>query len=362
MDERCILGIDDLNFSHDEVFEYVTKWFKGISSFEGASASMEEFCANLEGLTGGHVGLCATAVDALNEVVASRNRGAIGLPSPTEWIRMVQSGSLYQADDNALFEKLTSTRAVKVLQSVDSSELDRLERITYGGNTDYETAVVKEYLRTGILVRSEGWFKFSSPVMWRLFAKKRLSGIVRAVDASITLPDMIARVMHSIDYGSTREWVLRNVWGEVPLERAWQMEFYKAVYRCTPSTFKTSVDDDVLFGSSEFIDLTVRQDEIVWVIELLLREGSNLAAHVERFSPGGRHSSLPLSDFCLIDFRRVASIDDVPVERIAEDTRDCDKLFVVHYDAGMAGVVVVNSAMDAHRISSSKSSEVSPLT
>ncbi|KAL3657033.1 hypothetical protein V7S43_018082 [Phytophthora oleae] len=123
------------------------------------------------------------------------------------------------------------------------------------------------------------------------------------------------------------------------------MEFYKAVYRCTPSTFKTSVDDGVLFGSSEFIDLTVRQDEIVWGIQLL-RESSNLAEHVERFSPGDRYSSLPLSDFCVIDVRRVDSIDDVPKERIAEDTRDCDKLFVVCYDVGLAGVVVLNSAMD----------------
>ncbi|KAG3123070.1 hypothetical protein PI126_g23874 [Phytophthora idaei] len=48
-DDRIVLGIDQLNFSHAEVSEYVQKWFKGITCFEGSSSSaMEEFCANLE--------------------------------------------------------------------------------------------------------------------------------------------------------------------------------------------------------------------------------------------------------------------------------------------------------------------------
>ncbi|KAG6954893.1 hypothetical protein JG687_00011543 [Phytophthora cactorum] len=48
-DDRIVLGIDQLNFSHDEVSEYVQKWFKGITCFEGSSLSaMEEFCGNLE--------------------------------------------------------------------------------------------------------------------------------------------------------------------------------------------------------------------------------------------------------------------------------------------------------------------------
>ncbi|KAF4037222.1 hypothetical protein GN244_ATG10719 [Phytophthora infestans] len=86
--------------------------------------------------------------------------------------------------------------------------------------------------------------------------------------------------------------------------------------------------------------------DIFWDIELL-REGSNLDDNITRFSPGSRYSSLPLTDFCLVDFRRVASIDDVPMERIAENMRDCDKLFVVWLDAQMSGVLVLNSAMDA---------------
>lgn len=306
---------------------------------------MEAFCANLEELTGGHVGFCATAVHTLNEVYASRNRSASDLPSPAEWIRMLRSGSLYRANDNALFETLTSTRAVKVLKTLDTDELDRLERIVYGASSGFDADIVEQCLRKGILAQTERRFAFSSPVMWRFFVKMCVGHIERALHVPKTLPEMIARVVQAIDYDSIRQTLGRNLASDIPLERAWQMEFYKAAYRCTPSTFVTSVDVGALFGSTGFVDLTIHGGAIFWGIELL-REASNLAEHIERFAPGGRYSSLGLNEFCLIDFRRVASIDDVAMERIAADMRRCEKLFVVCYDARMAGVVVFNSAMD----------------
>ncbi|EEY65446.1 Crinkler (CRN) family protein [Phytophthora infestans T30-4] len=345
-DDRIVLGIDQLNFSHAEVSEYVQKWFKGTTSFGGLSSSaMKEFCANLEEVTGRHIGLCATTISELNRVHASRNRSASRQPLPAEWIRMLQSGSLYEANDEALFKALTSTRAVKVLDTLDENELDRLERIAYGANSDFDTDIVEQCLRKGILVQTERRFEFSSPVMWRFFVKMRVGHIVRALHVPKTLPEMVARVMRSIDYDSIRQTLGRSLSSDIPLERAWQMEFYKAAYHCTPSTFATSVDVGALFGSSGFVDFTIHGGDIFWGIELL-REASNLAEHIKRFSPGGRYSSLPLTAFCLIDFRRVASIDDVPIERIAENMRDCDKLFVVCYDARMEGVMVINSAMD----------------
>ncbi|KAL7996678.1 putative P-loop containing nucleoside triphosphate hydrolase [Plasmopara halstedii] len=345
-DDRIVLGIDQLKFSHAEVSEYVQKWFKGITCFEGSSSSaMKDFCANLEEVTGRHVGLCATTIFELNRVHASRNRSASRQPLPAEWIRMLQSGSLYEANDKALFKALTSTRAVKVLNTLDKDELDRLERIAYGANSDFDTDIVEQCLRKGILVQTERRFEFSSPVMWRFFVKMRVGHIVRALHVPKTLPEMVARVMRSIDYDSIRQTLGRSLSSDIPLERAWQMEFYKAAYRCTPSTFVTSADVGALFGSSGFVDFTIHGGDIFWGIELL-REASNLAEHIKRFSPGGRYSSLPLTEFCLVDFRRVASIDDVPIERIAENMRDCDKLFVVCYDARMAGVMVINSAMD----------------
>ncbi|KAK1928910.1 hypothetical protein P3T76_015550 [Phytophthora citrophthora] len=343
-DKRMVFTIEELNFSHDEVQEYVSKWFKGIAFLERLSA-LEAFCANLEELTGGHVGLCATAIHTLNEVYFSRKRSGSDLPSADAWIRMLQSGSLYQANDNELFESLISTRAVWILKTLSTEELDRLERIAYGANPGSDDNIVEQCLQKGILVQTEQRYLFSSPVMWRFFVKMRVGHIVRALDAPKTLPEMVARVMRSIDYNSIRQTLGRSLSSDIPLERAWQMEFYKAAYRCTPSTFVTSADVGALFGSSGFVDFTIHGGDIFWGIELL-REASNLVEHIERFSPGGSYFSLKLSDFCLIDFRRVVSIDHVAMERIAADMRDCDKLFVVCYDARVAGVVVFNSAMD----------------
>lgn len=258
---------------------------------------------------------------------------------------MLQSGSLNGANESELFDALIVTRAVKVLETLGPNELDRLERIAYGANkSDSDVDIVQHCLQKGILVQAERCVVFSSPVMWRYFVKKRVGHIVRALHAPKTLPHMIARVVRAIDYDCIRETLGRSRSSGIPLERAWQMEFYKAAYRCTPSNFETSVDVGALFGSSGYVDFTIHGNGKLWGIELL-REASKLAEHIARFAPGGRYSSLGLHEFCLIDFRRVASIDSVAMERIAADMRCCKQLFVVCYDAQVAGVVVYNSSM-----------------
>ncbi|KAG1687470.1 hypothetical protein DVH05_005161 [Phytophthora capsici] len=293
---------------------------------------MEKFCVTLKELTGGHVGLCSVTISKLNEVHSSRRESSSALPSPIEWIHMLQSG-LLDTDNNgtsygSLFEALRDTRAVVCLRYLKTDELDRLERIAYGDNSDLDVAFVDECHRLSILAQTEGHFEFSSPVMWRYFIRKRVGPI-------------------TIDYGSIREVLARTLSSDVPLERAWQLEFYKAVYRCTPESFETSVDVGALFGSSGFVGDFRSQS--YWGIELV-HEASTLAQHIEQFSPGGRFSSLPLrfklNDFCLIQFKRIASMENVPMERIRADMLECEKLFVVCYDARMTGVVVFNSAMD----------------
>ncbi|KAK1929416.1 hypothetical protein P3T76_015168 [Phytophthora citrophthora] len=120
------------------------------------------------------VGLCATAIHTLNEVYFSRKRSGSDLPSADAWIRMLQSGSLCQANDNELFESLISTRAVWILKTLSTEELDRLERIAYGANPGSDDNMVEQCLQKGILVQTEQHYLFSSPVMWRFFVKMRV--------------------------------------------------------------------------------------------------------------------------------------------------------------------------------------------
>lgn len=123
------------------------------------------------------------------------------------------------------------------------------------------------------------------------------------------------------------------------------MEFYKAAYRSTSSTSVTSVDVCDLFGSSGFVNYTVQGENISWGIQVL-REANNLAEHIKHFAPGSRYFRLRLSDFCLINYRRVDSFDEEIMERIEADMFLCKNLFVLCYDVRMKSMVVFNSAME----------------
>ncbi|KAG3093436.1 hypothetical protein PI125_g16841 [Phytophthora idaei] len=170
--------------------------------------------------------------------------------------------------------------------------------------------------------------------MWRYFVKMRVSRIARALEE---LQEMIAHVIRNINYDNIREplgWTGPN---DFSPEKALQLEFYKAAYRCTPKYFVTSADVGALFGSTGFIDFTVQWENQFWGFDLL-REGSKLDEHIQRFAAGGLYSLLQLSDYCLLDFRRVSSMDDAIRATIATDVNRCEKLFVVCYDAGLKQV------------------------
>ena len=107
-------------------------------------------------------------------------------------------------------------------------------------------------------------------------------------------------------------------------------------------TFETSVDVGAVFGSSGFLDFTIHDNNILWGIELL-REGSKLEEHVSRFA-SGKYSTFPLSDYCLVDFRRVSSIKDVTSdERIMKDLNANARLFIVCYDSEMKKVSLLKA-------------------
>uniref|UniRef100_K3X2C9 Uncharacterized protein n=1 Tax=Globisporangium ultimum (strain ATCC 200006 / CBS 805.95 / DAOM BR144) TaxID=431595 RepID=K3X2C9_GLOUD len=124
----------------------------------------------------------------------------------------------------------------------------------------------------------------------------------------------------------------------------WQMKYYKAAYRSTPNTVVTSADVGALFGTSGFIKFTAHANDKSFFggIELL-RDADRLEEHIGRFATGGRYSLLALTDFYLIDFRR---INKTSKEKIATDMDIYEKLFVVTFDATLENVIVVNSKME----------------
>lgn len=54
-------------------------------------------------MTGGHAGLCATAIHKLNILWLSRKRSSSAFPTAQEWLHMLEFGSLFKANDHKLF-------------------------------------------------------------------------------------------------------------------------------------------------------------------------------------------------------------------------------------------------------------------
>jgi len=85
------------------------------------------------------------------------------------------------------------------------------------------------------------------------------------------------------------------------LERTWQMEWYRTARSVLPKGTTISPDVGHVFGSEGFLDFYV-DGALGWGIELV-REGSELKKHAERFKPDGKYSDIPMNEWAIIDFR-----------------------------------------------------------
>ncbi|KAF8436136.1 hypothetical protein BGX38DRAFT_1215227 [Terfezia claveryi] len=62
-----------------------------------------------------------------------------------------------------------------------------------------------------------------------------------------------------------------------------------------------SLDVGPVFGSRGYLDFYIDED-LQWGVEIM-REGSRMAEHIDRFSPSGRYTRIPCSQWRIIDFR-----------------------------------------------------------
>ena len=96
----------------------------------------------------------------------------------------------------------------------------------------------------------------------------------------------------------------RSVEGNLVYERQYQNEFYKAACTITPKDVVLSPDVGPLYGARGFLDFLL--SPLGWGFELL-RDGSNLEEHVERFGIGGAYDKLVqdkvVVQYVILDFR-----------------------------------------------------------
>ena len=294
-EDVSMFGIDCLNFTDDEMQEYVQKNLECLNQI--SDMEVTEFCLNLKHLCSSHVGLCQEVIFILNRWYRSKMKYGISV---------LAKDLLLVLWSKKVFERLLTTRAVSVVDVVSVKELDLLKDFI-NENVIEDKKCIQSLVKKGMLVEKNDTYKFSSPVMAR-YALQKIIGMPakRAEIEPGSLEEFIIYVLSSLDYSHLKSSLGKTKSTGILLERAWQMEFYKTAIQCTPQSWHVSADVGGLFDSSGAIDFTVHSEgmKVFWGIELL-RESDRINEHIARFGTDGRYNALckRFTDHCLVDFR-----------------------------------------------------------
>ncbi|KAL6044349.1 Penicillin acylase family protein [Balamuthia mandrillaris] len=250
-------------------------------------------------LTNGHAGLVRETLLALERKFSPNAKGG---PAPTD------SDVMAFLLSNAYISQISSTRAVPTIQ-VEEMEVEVLKHVLINdsypfpmkGNSDYPACM--NLVRTSVLAERAGRLVFVAPVIRSVF----LHHLYRSPLQKDLTSDFDEFVLNSISRLNPH--VLKNTLSRVrdglPVERQWQMEYYRAATTALPANCM-SPDVGPYFARRDLrnagkLDFYVN-GELSWAIELL-REGSEASQHKARFGPNGIYKDIPISRYALLDFR-----------------------------------------------------------
>ena len=161
---------------------------------------------------------------------------------------------------------------------------------------------------------------------WCLLLHRTLPPPDGPFDYMVDLNGFVRRCLQGISSKSLRESYSTGASPSVLYERQWQMSFYYAAASMVPSDISISPDIGPSFGSAGYLDFYVNSQK-QWGIELL-RCGSDVAKHVNRFGQCGIYKEIPLSQYAIIDFRPApAAIRDIDLQLIERG------LWVIEYSS-----------------------------
>ncbi|KAI8829749.1 hypothetical protein BJ741DRAFT_669245 [Chytriomyces cf. hyalinus JEL632] len=371
---ESMLGIDWMIFTDAELKDFVVRNVDAakdpvfaVRNLDAAKEPakftedpVDQFCANLKRITGSHCGLCYSTVRYLNQVLCAseRKRGTL-----------TADHVLRSLDNPSIFNHLQTSRALVSANTVTEEELALVKSVVFSEGMVLTrdarnampadaTSITQHLVQRGVLVECGAQnqeFVFSSPVMKRFFTEKVFGMPAgRAQENPDTLDDLVYAIVSSMDYEHIQASLGKTKKTGILLERAWQMEFYKASFQCT-CDYVTSADVGGLFGTTGAIDFTVHSSDmqVFWGIELL-REGIRLEEHVRRFDSGGRYEAMcrKFTNTCVLDIRQQ------PKGGAGLDLKDLDtrgNLFVFTYDDSFAsGILYSKSWAGGKAVSFSK--------
>ncbi|RGB28796.1 hypothetical protein C1646_767388 [Rhizophagus diaphanus] len=161
---------------------------------------------------------------------------------------------------------------IKNLTPEEKTLCDRVFRgpINIGQSYSSTSGKEKKLVRTNLLSEQDGKLDFASPYLRALYLQRRWGSTIRPI-----IPPQDFKSFLRGTFTNMNAEAIRNSYcigtDERLLERAWQMEFYRAATQVLPANVLISPDVGTYWGSSGYMDFFV-DDNRSWAIELL-RDG-----------------------------------------------------------------------------------------
>jgi hypothetical protein len=202
--------------------------------------------------------------------------------------------------------------------------------------------IAKKLLESGILEEESYQVKFSSRMAERYYFRCLFP--TRSSDLPQTLPELVKNAITLLPFN-----VLQNSVddGNFPKEAVFQLLFMSALISCTPPSVAIHPELSQPFGSNEKIPGEIDfyiDGELRWGIELLTN-GDRKSEHMDRFGPNGKYAGLGVTDYAVVDFRKLIDGKPTNVQRHEKrytaffDPKDFSKCFLY---SGTENVIELN--------------------
>ncbi|PKK65589.1 hypothetical protein RhiirC2_715452 [Rhizophagus irregularis] len=159
---------------------------------------------------------------------------------------------------------------------------------------------VKRLVRTNLLSEQDGKLDFASPYLRALYLQRRWGSTIRPIIPPQDFKSFLRGTFTNMNAEAIRNSYCVGTDGRL-LERAWQMEFYRAATQVLPADIFISPDVGTYWGSSGYMDFFVG-DGRSWAIELL-RDGEKASDHKSRINNIYKPIRKISKEWAIIDIR-----------------------------------------------------------
>lgn len=242
------------------------------------------------------------------------------------------------------FYSIKSTRAIPVMD-LDNVEIDILKQLIE--DIDDKGIVIdgpyeipsKKLQASGVIANIGSRLFFSAPIVRSVYIQKIYGSSKRVSTIFNDMDTFLEATLSELKKSALQNTFSTGANSKI-LERQWQMEFYRSSSSFLPLGYSVSPDVGYVFGCKGFIDFFV-DSNLKWGIEIL-REGSNLKKHLERFEDtDGIYSQMKtevFKDYAVLDFRA------------SKPQNLQDKVWYVVYHNDYAGAELLRKGKDSKQI------------